>query len=298
MQAEQQKRERIINEMENRRETINVTAKNDDVISKKVILFMEDSKSGYEFMKLFIKRCYPLFKIDILSLDGYGNIKYIPDYLKSKDIIYDNVIIMYDRGRSSGNQINDTNRKGLTKVVNKLKKAYANMKIHLFSPLCFESIPLSFRFMLDVFLVNYNIPTSQYTKLHYELVDLLSNNIQSINWFTYVSMGMSVEKIIEQAIEEITRNTKYVISHNPSYISKCWTIDCDNRCQELDTKCNIFHLSDYHLVNQHKLELIAENSALGGFTYIMDKIYGIQGRSYPLAIASDSAYKPFLIQEV
>lgn len=298
MQAEEQRIARIVNEMEQGRESIEPVVKNYDSVSNKVIIFIEDSKSGYDFIKLFIKTCYPLAKIDILSLKGHGNIKYIPDYFKNTGYKYDNVIIMYDRGRSSGNQINTNNRKAIPRVIRRLKKEYFDMKIYIFSPLCFESIYLSFSLLIDVFLAKYNIPTSQYTKLHYELVDLLNNKIESIDWFAYVTSGLSVENIIEQAVEEITKNTKYQISHKPSNVSECWIKNCDNQCEELDDNCNIFILSGCNLANKHKLELVAANSALGGFTYIMDKIYdGIQYRTYPLAIANNSQYKSVLIQE-
>ena len=103
---------------------------------------------------------------------------------------------------------------------------------------------------------------------------------------------------MEQAIEQITKHTAYEITHHPSKISDCWIKNCTIQCEDFDNHCNIIPLSDYHLPTLHKMELIAANSALGGLTYIMDKIYGnTSHRTYPKAIETDCPYKSMLIQE-
>lgn len=298
MQAELQRVQNIVNQMKATRQTIGPVEDNYDSVTKKVVVFTEDSGSGYNFYKVFIEKCYPLARVDIVSLGGHGGIKYIPNYISDSPIEYNNIIIIYDRGRSSGQKFNDNNRKDIPRVVNKLKKINGNMKIYIFSPLCFESVPLSFRLLINTFLSKYNITESQYTSLHKELVELISGEVENINWLTYVNSGMSVENIIEQAIFEITKNTEYQVSHYPSYISECWTKECSNQCIDINAHCNLINLSDYDLARQYKLELIAANSVLGGLSYIFDKIYnGIQFRSYPLAIANNSSYKSMLIQE-
>ena len=298
IQAEQQRIKHIVNNIKQKQEHIEPTQKNFTSSTKKVILFSEDSSSGYDFIKSFIKICYPSETIDIVPLNGHGNIKYIPDYLKTINYNYDNVIIMYDRGRSNGTQITDNNRKAIPRVVKRLKKEYTTIKIYIFSPLCFESIPLSFSLLIHTFLSNYDIPENQYTKLHYELIDLLTNKITTINWLTYLRPGISIENIIEQAIEEITKNTTYQITHHPSKISDCWIKNCTTQCRTSDPHCNIINLSAHNLPILHKMELIAANSALGGLTYIMDKIYdNTHHRTYPSAIETDSPYKSMLIQE-
>lgn len=205
---------------------------------------------------------------------------------------------MYDRGRSNGKQITDNNRKAIPRVVKRLKKEYTNINIYIFLPLCFESVPLSFSLLINTFLANYDILENQYTKLHYELIDLLNNKITTINWLTYLTPGISIENIIEQAIEEITKNTTYQITHYPSKISDCWIKNCTTQCQTSDSHCNIINLSAYNLPTLHKMELIAANSALGGLTYIMDKIYDTtHHRTYPSAIENNLPYKSMLIQE-
>lgn len=298
MQAELQRVRNIVNQMEATKQTIVPKEESYDSVTKKVIIFVEDSGSGYTFYKAFIEKCYPSARVDMVSLKGYGNIKYIPSYIDNSLVEYNNVIIIYDRGRSSGRQFNDNNRKDIPRVVNKLKKSNANLNIYIFSPLCFESIPLSFSLLINTFLAKYNIPANQYTYLHKELVDLLDGKILDVNWLPYVSSGMSIENVIEQAIYEITKNTEYEVSHHPSDISDCWIKECNNQCIDISNGCNMIDLSNYNLARQYKLELIAANSVLGGLTYIFDKVYdGIQFRSYPLTIVNNSKYKSMLIQE-
>lgn len=297
-QAELQRVKTIVNQIAKTRQTIEPEKGNYDSLTKKVIIFTEDSSSGYKFYKAFIKKCYPLARVDMVSLEGHGNIRYIPNYISDSSVEYNNIIIIYDRGRSSGKQINANNRKDIPRVVNKLKKLNANIRVHIFSPLCFESIPLSCSLLVNTFLANYNIPVSQYTSLHDDMVDLLNNRISDINWLAYVSSGMSIENAIEQAIFGITKGTEYQVSHHPSDITDCWMEECSNQCIDISNDCNIIDLSKYNLARQYKLELVAANSVLGGLAYILDKIYdGIQYRTYPLAIVDNPKYKSMLIQE-
>lgn len=267
---------------------------------KKIIVFIEDSKSGYEFTKNFFKTCYPYANIELVKLGGYGNIKYIPNYKYYTDYDYDYTIIIYDRGRSLNNMdMSENNRKDIPRVIKRLKKRNPQNKIFIFSPLCFESIPLSFKYLLSEMLTNYKINNTFNTQIHHELVDLINGNISRISWESYIKYGKSIENIIENAIEEITNKTMYEITHSPSKVSDCWIKNCCKTCNNIDfNKCNIIALDKYNLVHKEKLELIAEYSALGGLTYIMDKIFGIQYRRYPLIISNTSIYSNNLVVEV
>ncbi len=266
-------------------------------ISQKILVFIEDTNSGFVFYERFFSTCYPEADIELVPLSGYGNIKYIPEYKYDTNYEYDFTIIIYDRGRSNFcTQISDNNRKDIPRAVRRLKKRNSNTKIYVFSPLCFESIPLSFSKLLSEWLVKYNIGQNMYTQLHNDLVNLLEQEIDEINWIQYIRNGQSVEKLIEEAVENITRNTVYEISHHPSNISDCWIENCLPVCERLDsTYCNVSDAQEYDTVNKEKLELLAAHSALGGLTYIMDIITGIKFRTYPAAISNSSLYKTKLI---
>ena len=258
---------------------------------KKIALFIEDSKSGKTFIKTFIKRIYPFANIDLISIEGHGNIKYIPDYINDfTTVTYDYIVIMYDRGRSSGQNLNTDNKKDIPRVIRRLS-AYKN-KLFIFSPLSFESVPLSFKYLCDTLLLKYNIPDSIYKDFHLELSNLVNSNIEdSVTYDKFcTTLGYSsVERLVEGAIENLTLGTVYEVTHNPSRISDCWTMNCCEN-NSYTNKCNKIHLC--------KLEFIAEYSALGGITYILDKIYGIRYRKYPLCITSNNTYKNKLITEV
>ena len=266
---------------------------------KKIIVFIEDTGSGFEFFKSFFTVCYPYANIEMVPLEGFGNIKYIPKYNYNTNYDYQYTIIIYDRGRSSCNtQISDNNRKDIPQAIKKLKKRNEQTKIYVFSPLCFESIPLSFSKLLSDLLVKYPIKKDKYTQLHNELVDLLNERIEVINWWQYMKSGQSVENLIEESIENITKGTSYEIMHSPSSISKCWVENCAPSCNRKNiTYCNMLKPNSYGTVHKEKLEWLARFSALGGLTYIMDKIFGIKYREYPVAISSDASYKSKLIIE-
>lgn len=263
-------------------------------------IFTEDSSSGYLFFYEFLKRCYSHADIDLISVNGHGNIKYIPKYIENSDIKYDNIIIIYDRGRSSGQgsmsgSLTDNNRKDIPKTIRKLKEITSS-KVFIYSPIAFESIALSFEYLLTDFLKNYNINLSESTQLHLDLIKLVTGEIEDINWFNYVREGKSVEYAVEEAIEKITQNTVYQITHSgKSHISTCWYTNCCEN-NEQKPKCNITDLNKYKVVNPEKLEVIAAHSILGGLTYIMDKIYGIKDRTYP-NVVYNSNYKNKLMLE-
>ncbi|MDD6223607.1 MAG: hypothetical protein PUB18_01225 [bacterium] len=50
-------------------------------------------------------------------------------------------------------------------------------------------------------------------------------------------------------------------------------------------------------MKKEKIELLAAHSVLGGLSYIMDTIFGIQYRTYPEAISKNTAYKSKIVEE-
>ena len=128
---------------------------------------------------------------------------------------------MYDRGRSSGQIINSDNKKDIPKIVRRISKQ--NMPISIISPLSLESMFLSFKYLISKLLINYNIQESIYKDFHNYLSSIvndgLDDNIEYDKLCTKANCS-SIERLVEESIEQITFGTTYSITHSPSAIAE------------------------------------------------------------------------------
>lgn len=265
---------------------------------KKILVVVEDEKWGFDFLEIFFKRCYVSSNITLVSTKGSSTFRYT--YAIEPGTHFDYVIFIYDRGKSSGknaSMLNDNNRRDVQKGVIKFKKFRPNTKVFVFSPICMEELLLSFEYLTSDFLAKYNIQSSWSTQLNNEYIELLNGNINMINYGNYVGTYKSYEKLVEAAIEDITKNTHYNITHHPSCISSCWWENCV-ACKKISNMCNKSCTSTYISYSAEKLEVLAAYSLLGGLTYIMDKIYGTHYRKRSVFWSCESPYKKKLIEEV
>ena len=255
---------------------------------KKIIVFIEDYVSGFEFWMRYFSLCYPFGDITLVSLGGVGKSKYILYYLEKGDIKYSDCIIVYDRGAKK------SDRKTILKVINNLQRQPIRPRIHVFSPLAFESIPLSFVYLLDDFLRNCNID-SEYLPLHNDIKALIKGDILNVDYDSYItSSDITAENLVEKAIEDITKGTIYEVRHEGSCISPCWLNECCEINKEAPT-CNRTMIENYNVRPKKKLELIASNSVLGGMTYIMNRIYRHHYKVLPKVITDNVEYRESLV---
>lgn len=259
-----------------------------------IVIFTEDTEYGYEFIEKYIKTCYKDKNITLVSTGGCGNFRFAYRFMEQEK--FDYAIFVYDRGKTSKSLENiGNNRTDIKRAILKYKKFRNNTKIFVFSPLSFESIFMSFEYLLTDYLINYNI-SEKYTSLHKDCVSIMSGELSDDILSKYTKYFKSLERLMEDSIENITRDTVYQISHNPSYMSECWHTGCE--CENKIEKCHITDVSSYINYSSSKIELLSAHSSLGGLTYILDKIYGYKFRKLPKAFGKNQKYINKLVEEV
>lgn len=260
-----------------------------------IVVFVEDSESGFRFFEQFFNVCYSELCITLVSVGGTSNFRYAHAF--KKDTQFDYAVFIYDRGKSSAGRLDDNNRRDIDKGVKRYKQERIGTKIKIFSPLAFESIFVSFKLLLTEFLKNYEITSSPQTALHENCVKLLEGTIEDIPYVDYIGTCSSIEQLMEDTITTLTLDTIYEITHKPSRISHCWVKECQ-LCDFTQDKCNVMDIQEYLTFSDKKLELLASYSVLGGLTYIMDDICGDNSRTRMKIFDTQSANRNKIIQEV
>lgn len=203
---------------------------------KKVIIFTEDSseKGGYGYIKYLIQKLYQDCCIDLVQYKGADNIQIIPDYLESKGIRYQLIVVMYDRGRALSKRwdamLKDIRHKRLQII-----QQYGD-RIVFFTPICFEEIVQQ----------TYTLKEMQHNEadgpLIQQYMQLIDGKISQID---YKSLGRQayeqLEKFVEREIEAETCKSKYTVRHKGG-LQKCWSTECNTckiqvRCQYTYEKC-------------------------------------------------------------
>lgn len=260
-----------------------------------IVVFIEDSESGLNFFEQFFRVCYCKLSIVLVSVGGSSNFRYAYAFRKDKE--FDYAIFIYDRGKASRDILTDNNRKDINRGIKNYKKNHPATKVKVFSPLAFESIFLSFKFLLTDYLKNYDITPSIYKTIHQDCIKLLDGDIPELDYTSYAHTYKSLEQLMEGAVEELTHNTMYVVTHKPSKVASCWMENCTS-CTHVQCQCNVTDVSDYIGFSEEKLELLCAYSLLGGLTYILDDICGYNFRTRAKIFSKSSSYVNKLMWEV
>ena len=98
-------------------------------------------------------------------------------------------------------------------------------------------------------LISMNIDNDLYK----EYIELMRNNIQTIDFDTFKNKAEQDEQLIEDQVQQITDASKeYAVRHTSGYFGSCWVTECrciNRQCQK-DFKSEYKQKNEYIMYNQ------------------------------------------------
>lgn len=237
---------------------------------KNICIITEDRGNGFQFYMSYLHYNYPDIRGALIGAVGNKSIAYIIEEYND----YDEYVIILDAG------ISPNEFRGIKLTIQ--SELRENTKVYFFTPNCLEEVLLSFTKMEEYINVG---GTHQELKLMKGIHDVVEGNTDSIDYKSFISLELiTKEKVCEKFLYDITKGTvleafhgqrrkKGVSEYIPAYLSPCWRCECcEVSVYDKDNKINPNNCKKPGY--KGKTDIIAKNSLLCGFTYIIDKIYG------------------------
>lgn len=217
------------------------------------VIVMEDQGYAFGYMRHVIEHIFPYLRVYMVQSCRFRGMQKTLEWVvnnKGSEQFggyLDYCILMYDSGNFEFLDTEGRNR-WLSVIVNIEKILQDNFsKYSIVQPQCFEEYIIQIM-NLDK-LINMTIDNDLYKRY----VELMRNDIQTIDFDTFKNKAEQDERLIEDQVQQITDASKeYAVRHNSGYFGSCWITECrciNRQCQK-DFKSEYKQKNEYVMYNQ------------------------------------------------